>query len=90
MWYVFVAELSPEPRNYADVTIYGGFVGGQYASQEDALAVYDWAYHHLKPGEIIYPPFEAADPLAARQHIRSLYQPAVAQTDEVNESKAAA
>jgi hypothetical protein len=86
MWYVFVAELSPEPRNHTDVTIYGGFVGGQYASQDDALAVYDWARSHLKLGETIYPPFEADDPLAARQHIRSLYEPAVAQSDEANET----
>jgi hypothetical protein len=71
MWYVFVAELSLDPYTQPDDGIYGGFVGGQYASQEDALAVYEQARLNLKPGERIYPPFEADDPIAARQYIHS-------------------
>ena len=74
MWYVFVAELPPEPHKPGDSAIYGGFVGGQYPSQADALAVYDQARRNLKLGERIYPPFEASDPIAARRYINSLDQ----------------
>ncbi len=72
MWYVFVAELPPEPQNPTDDATYGGFVGGQYASQADALAVYEQARRNLKLGERIYPPFEASDPVAARRYINGL------------------
>ncbi len=72
MWYVFVAELPPASYSQPDDAIYGGFVGGQYASQADALAVYERARRNLKLGERIYPPFEAADPIAARKYINGL------------------
>jgi hypothetical protein len=76
MWYVFVAELPPEPHKPGGSAIHGGFVGGQYARQADALAIYDQAKRNLKPGERIYPPFEASDPLAARRYINGLDQAA--------------
>ncbi len=74
MWYVFVAEMPPEPHKPDDSAIYGGFVGGQYISQADALAIYEQAKRNLKPGERIYRPFEADDPIAARRYINGLDQ----------------
>ena len=76
MWYVFVAEVSPEPHKPGDSAIHGGFVGGQYASQADALAIYEQAKRNLKLGERIYLPFEASDPIAARRYLNGFDQAA--------------
>ncbi len=72
MWYVFVAELPPASYSQPSDAIYGGFVGGQYASQAAALAVYERTRRNLKLGERIYPPFEVEDPIAARDYVRNL------------------
>lgn len=75
MWYVFVAGPAGDKFSQFDESISGGFVGGQYRSEEDALIAYQQAQQFLELGAVILPPFEASDPVAARDYVRHLLQP---------------